>query len=405
VQEVLTNAVMLVSVVGVLALGTWLAFASDRQIRAAWAAFAAARGLSHSSTPFVPSSLRIFGRYRDLDVEIRAVTRGSGKSRSTWMVCRVLLSRPLPAGLRVTTEGFFSRVGQLILGADVQTGDPEVDRRLHIQASDAAEAKAFLHTPRVRRALYDLAEAYSGMEVKERSVTVETRGLMSSERALAALLNRVVAAAIGLQAPLSVEQHDIFHTEALLSREPQREPTWAMADVQQPPEERMLELLASGGGVVLDLRDDVEEPALDPPLRATELPPMSAAAEPAQSTPAPPHEPPALTLDKLLGRLSDSGLTPRQREALGASFVGTRLQGRLRVDRVTRTFGFRLPEHLRDGMTLEGSAPESRIRLIVRFSAARTPEVERLLPGQEAELDAVWVGWEEIGARATLDAR
>lgn len=401
-----TTVVMLGSVAGVLTLGIWLAVASDRQIRAAWAAFAAARGLSHSSTPFVPSSLRIFGRYQDLDVEICAVTRGSGKSRSTWMVCRVLLNRPLPAGLRVTPEGFFSRVGQVFLGADVQTGDPEVDLRLHIQANDAAEAKAFLGTPSVSRALYDLAEAYSGMEVKERSVTVETRGLMSSESALAALLNRVVAAAIGLQAPPNVEQHDIFRTEALLGRKPQREPTWAVADVHQPPEERTLELLADHqGGVVLDLRDDVEEPARDAVVHVAEPAPTRAAAEPPRPPPEPPPEPPALTLDKLLSRLSDSGLTPRQREALGASFVGTRLQGRLRVDRVSRTFGFRLPEHLRDGMTLEGSAPESRVRLIVRFSAARTSEVERLLPGQETELDAVWVGWEEIGARATLDAR
>ncbi|MCC6465259.1 MAG: hypothetical protein IT463_07975 [Planctomycetes bacterium] len=112
----------------------------------------------------------------------------------------------------------------------------------------------------------------------------------------------------------------------------------------------------------------------------------------------------ARTLEELIARLSDSAIFTRDREQILASHRERVFVVRAKVERIDRTFGFDLPDALRDGRTLEGEVPGKGIKLHVRYPASRNAELDRLSPGTELDVQAVMANWDDLFKRATMDA-
>ena len=124
--------------------------------------------------------------------------------------------------------------------------------------------------------------------------------------------------------------------------------------------------------------------------------------KPREPPPAAPAPAAPFDLGRALAALA--GRSPEQRRSITSSYTGARLRGAIQVTRVGTTFGFRLPEPLREGRTVEGRVAGSPIRVQIRFPSSRNAELDALPQGTELAVHAIWSGWEDIADRVTLDA-
>lgn len=138
-------------------------------------AVAASRGFAGLILGIV-DAWRIHGRLEGRLVEIRLVSRGSSKQRTTYTRVEMKLEPPLGLGLRVSREGLLTQLGKQYGGAkEVTLGDPRVDPVAFIVASDPAGAAALLQPPHVKQALVAMLGAIDAM-VTDEHVAVELRG-------------------------------------------------------------------------------------------------------------------------------------------------------------------------------------------------------------------------------------
>ncbi|MBI5508389.1 MAG: hypothetical protein HY903_06535 [Deltaproteobacteria bacterium] len=98
----------------------------------------------------------IAGRVDGVAVVIFTVSRGGGKSQTTYTVVRADYPTPLPIDVRIAHEGTLTRLGKALFGlSDVEIGDPEFDRAVRIKAkeADAGRAKVLLGSTNTRAAI------------------------------------------------------------------------------------------------------------------------------------------------------------------------------------------------------------------------------------------------------------
>ena len=100
----------------IVALVIWSAMTRHRRVAEKWAPFAHRTGLHvQVGSFFVHPS--VTGMYAGFHVDLRTVTRGSGKNASTYTVMTVNL--PIQNGLILSfyKEGFLSKIGKAICGS------------------------------------------------------------------------------------------------------------------------------------------------------------------------------------------------------------------------------------------------------------------------------------------------
>ncbi|HMV66562.1 MAG TPA: hypothetical protein PKA64_06905, partial [Myxococcota bacterium] len=186
-------------ILGVAWLGLRLSLAQQRRHRAAWASFADARGLAGPDPTSAYAPLRITGVHEGVPIHIHTVQRSSGKSSVTYTVCAATIGAPLPTGLVVTREALVNKIGQMLLGKDVQVGDPEVDPRLNIRATDARTTAGLLRDPRVKEHLLRVNEVWPGWILRDGVLTTEVRGVTTHASDLGAQLDATARAAAALR--------------------------------------------------------------------------------------------------------------------------------------------------------------------------------------------------------------
>lgn len=129
--------------------------------------------------------------------------------------------------------------------------------------------------------------------------------------------------------------------------------------------------------------------------------------EPVEATPATPEAPQqaqAASFEGLIEQLADRKLMSRQREELIKSNAGHFWPLTLKAERVDRTFGFDLPDALRDGRTIEGEIDGREWKVAVRFPKARNAELDKLKAGQPLTVSAKVAAWDDLFKRVTVDA-
>ncbi|QDG54087.1 hypothetical protein FIV42_26100 [Persicimonas caeni] len=96
---------------------------------------------------------KLYGKFRDTDVDVTIEVVGSGKSKQIYTVVEAPLSGLAPYGLKVYQEGMWEKMEKLIGGDDIQVGDPELDKAFIIQGNDAEKISEVLTAPSVKRSL------------------------------------------------------------------------------------------------------------------------------------------------------------------------------------------------------------------------------------------------------------
>lgn len=128
--------------------------------------------------------------------------------------------------------------------------------------------------------------------------------------------------------------------------------------------------------------------------------------EPIEDTPAAskPPQGQSASLEALVEKLADRAMMSRQREELIAGNAAQTWPLEINVERVDRTFGFDLPDSLRDGRTVEGSLPGAEWKVAMRFPKARNAELDKLRHGGVLKAEGSVAAWDDLFRKVTLDA-
>lgn len=170
---------MVVMFVGIFfAIMGWTVFRRS-QAKKAWSSLAGRHDMQFFDGGWF-GEFGLSGTYRGVDVEVKTETRGSGKNKKTYTVYQASLPGGVPFGLIVYDEGFFSQVGKLFGGQDIEIGHPEVDDAFIIKSDHPAEVHRFFDDRRVRQAFLRLAASGQDIHVEHGQVEIDERGLETS---------------------------------------------------------------------------------------------------------------------------------------------------------------------------------------------------------------------------------
>lgn len=144
---------------------------------------------------------RIRGREDGEAVAIYAVSRGSGRSRTTYTVVEMSVHPRDGGSFAITNEGFLSKLGQGVLGlSDIQSGDAEFDAKAKIKGQDEAGLRRLLESSEARRAIASALDAYRGISITNEKIVYERRGSISRADYFRPLIAAMAAVARAMRA-------------------------------------------------------------------------------------------------------------------------------------------------------------------------------------------------------------
>lgn len=181
---------------GVVGLIIWSVM-HQKKVRENWLMFARKNGLQVQGATNRPV---IQGWLGQVYVTLNTVVRGSGKNRSTYTQYHVGINAPMPQGLSLTKEGFFSKVGKVFGGQDVQIGDRAIDDAFIIKAGDMLGAHNLLSLPPVKKALLYTIARHPGLRVSDRNILVEHNGMTGDLRKIESTFEDLTYLALTLDA-------------------------------------------------------------------------------------------------------------------------------------------------------------------------------------------------------------
>jgi hypothetical protein len=143
---------------------------------------------------------RLEGERGGFRVAVHPETRQSGKSSTTYTVARAYFGEELGYDLTVQREGALFKLGKALFGAsEVELGDPALDPRVKIKASDPAAAQALLGGEEARRVLGALCDAKGDFRVTRGYAHWEIRGVVTEPGELGSALDLLVRLASSLE--------------------------------------------------------------------------------------------------------------------------------------------------------------------------------------------------------------
>lgn len=170
--------VVMAIVGGVIALVIW-SVNHQKKVRENWRQFGLTHGLNIQGSPNRPF---IQGWMGSVYVTLNTEVRGSGKNRTTYTQFHATINAPMPSGMQLYKEGFFSKVGKVLGGQDVQLGDSAMDTAFIIKGNDLLGIHNLLRNPHLKKALLYCVSRQPALRVNERALLVEHTG-MTGDRA------------------------------------------------------------------------------------------------------------------------------------------------------------------------------------------------------------------------------
>lgn len=120
-------------VLAVLAVIVVIAYLRYQARRRAWSELAARTGLTLEPAGFLGLSQRVTGAYRGRALTLDTFTRGSGKNSTAYTRIVAPVNNAASLRLALYEQGLLSEIGKLLGAQDIQTGDPELDRRFIVK--------------------------------------------------------------------------------------------------------------------------------------------------------------------------------------------------------------------------------------------------------------------------------
>ncbi|MBW2260449.1 MAG: hypothetical protein JRG91_00630 [Deltaproteobacteria bacterium] len=146
--------------VAIIVIVVVVAVVFKRQQVSAWGSFAQEAGLSLDRGGWFRAPT-VSGAYGGFNVYLYTYSQGSGKNKTTYTSMIVYLPIDHRSHVRITREGFLSKITKAFGAQDIQLGDPAFDAA-YIIKSDTPQFVPHLLTPQVRGALLS---GGSGMNV------------------------------------------------------------------------------------------------------------------------------------------------------------------------------------------------------------------------------------------------
>lgn len=186
-------------VAGVIVAVIIASIGHKKKVKEAWTAVATKYRFQYTGNP----SGGLSGNVNGIFCNVSTVTRGSGKNRSTYTVYTAYVGASLPNGLSLTREGFFSKVGKMFGGQDIQTGDRRLDDSLIIKGQDTNGIVRLLTIPQVRDALMYFVARHPGMVINSGSLYFEEHGTATKRDRMSAAIDDLVYLSKTLEAGMS----------------------------------------------------------------------------------------------------------------------------------------------------------------------------------------------------------
>jgi len=111
----------------------------------------------------------------------------------------------------------------------------------------------------------------------------------------------------------------------------------------------------------------------------------------------------AVSFDDLVKRLSQGGMFSSDRDKILAQYKDRVFILQVEVTRIERTFGFDLPDNMRDGRTIEGQVKGKEIKVAARYPASENQRLDRMQSGVTVEVQGSLAGWDDLFKKATLN--
>ena len=177
----------------VMPLLVYAAIQRKRKTNEAWNT-AAAR-LSLAFTPGGLTSRRtIFGNTRGNVVLVETYSEGSGKNSTTYTRYTVTFPASLGRGLRLTRQGFLSKVAGWFGSQDIEIGSADFDDDVVVKGRDPRAIIDFM-TPARRLRAHRLMQTFTRCEISDNAVTISYLGVERGAEKIVSTVRRVLAVA------------------------------------------------------------------------------------------------------------------------------------------------------------------------------------------------------------------
>ncbi len=158
----------------------------------AYTQFATQRGLTMDRGGWFKNPT-VAGAYRNFNMYLYTYTTGSGKNQTTWTSMVVYLPFQNVSHLRISREGFFTKITKAFGAQDIQIGDPAFDQA-YIIKSDTPQFVPQILTPQLRGALLGGGSAMN-VTVGGGKVSYTQQGILKDAGLLGYILDVLVGVA------------------------------------------------------------------------------------------------------------------------------------------------------------------------------------------------------------------
>ncbi len=190
------DALPIVVVLGVGGVVLFGSLAHNQYIEKVWRAFSIRNRLVFSGGGWF-SGCRVSGRVDERPIKVWTFSRGSGKQRTHHSAMALQISgEGVPRGLHIYRETFFSKVGKVFGGQDIEVRDPNFDKAFMIKGDRESDVRAWLTYDR-RQAIISLRK-YPGFELSQTQLYVERKGTFNRAAELDTLLLDLTRCADGI---------------------------------------------------------------------------------------------------------------------------------------------------------------------------------------------------------------
>lgn len=134
------------------------------------------------------------GTYNSVKVHIYPILRQQGRRAVAYTKVVALFKKNFNAGLQISKEGFFSKMGKALGGQDLQTGNEEFDKKFIIKGTNESVILALLQKPEVQKAISDLFAANGDAFINDEGFGIERLGTITKEEVYRSLLDQLAMA-------------------------------------------------------------------------------------------------------------------------------------------------------------------------------------------------------------------